>query len=159
MVTVSPYVIWVMKGATFVLTPATQPLFALLCPQRLERRHWLSRVQHCAAICGLRMRVLAPGTSVTERTLSIPGLRQKVMAPSSPPSMTITPPAGMRTSTAPGGGEAEPAGGDGGGDGGSGGGGGDDVPHVMTAPAAQTLLPAAGRRHSRFWLVSALSVT
>jgi len=158
MPTDSAYVIWVMCGATLELVPATQPRLALLCPQIGVRRHWLSLVQHCAAICGLRIRVLAAGTSVTERTLSIPGLKQKVMMPSSPPSITCTPPAGMRVSTEPGGeafGGGESAGG------GGGGGGGGDASHVRMPPEVQVLpfVPASGLWHSFLRLASSFKVT
>jgi len=156
MLTVSAYVIKVMKGAMLELIPTTQPPLALLCPHRVERRHWLSRVQHCAAICGWRIRVLTPGTSVTERTLSIPGLRQKVIVPSRPPSITCTPAAGMLVSVDPGGGGAAAAG-DGGDGACNGGDGGGNASQVRTSPAEQTFSPAAGLRHSLFWLVSVLA--
>lgn len=152
MATVPAYVVGVMNGAVFELIPATQPPLGLLWPHRVERRHWLSRVQHCAAICGLRIRVLAPGTSLTDVTSSIPGRKQKVIVPSRPPSITCTPPAGMEVSTAPGGGGDAFAGdgGGGNGDGGGGGGGGGEASHVRMPPAVQTLLfvPARGAWHS-----------
>ena len=122
----------------------------------LARRHSAAAVQHCAAIWGLRIAVVAPATSATERTFSIPGRRQKAMTPSKPPSSTCTPPAGILVSTAGGGGgggggEATATGGggsgngDGGGVGDGGGGGGGNV-HDIKPPAVQTVLvvPARG---------------
>merc|ERR1719159_2249320 len=126
-----------MCGATFAETPTMHPRL-LPWSQVVDRRHWSLRVQHWAAICGCRIRVLAPATSVTERTLSIPGSRQKVITPSSPPSITWTPPAGMLVSIEPGGGGAVVKGDGRGGDG-DGGGGGGETSHVRIPPAVHTL--------------------
>jgi len=120
----------------------------LLEPHRVERRHSPLAVQHCAAICGLRILVLAPLTSTTERTFSMPGRKQNAIVSSRPPSITITPPAGMRVSTDVGGG----GGGDGGGgDGEAGrGGGGGGKGHDIRPPAVHEVpsVPASGLWHS-----------